>query len=287
MGTSPTISNASLYYAIDNGPAAANKLKIKPVVMQSGAESVPDLLNGQIQFAATDPLSALLAIAHHTPIEMVVGGNTVAPDQAKDPSALIVPGNSPITSLAKLDGKTVAVNAINSFGQIGLDAAIDSHGGHSNTVKYVEIAFPAMVAAVKKGTVNAATANEPFVTQAKTEGLKTVPLGGLSTTLSGVPQVLYITSKSYASSHPAVVAAFAKAVSAGDAALHKHPDEIRTIGAKSTTIPVSVLSKIVLPYFGPKLTASSMSKLESYMVKYKVISTPVPNLGQDIYSGGS
>lgn len=285
IGTSPTISNASLYYAIDDGPFAAHKLKGTPVVIQSGAEAIPQVLNGQVQFSASDPLSALLAIAHGTPIEMVVGGNVAASSQATDPSALIVKDDSPIKDLAELDGHTVAVNAINSLGQVGLEAAVDATGGHSSTIKFVEVAFPDMVAAVKNGTVDGAATNEPFVTLGKSQGQRIVPRGGLSTTLAGVPQVLYVTSKSYAQSHPSVVAAFAAAVDAGDQALSKDPSEIRQIGAKSTTLPPPVLAKITLPTFGPPLTVASLEKLEKYMVKYKVLSAPIPDLSQYVYSG--
>jgi NitT/TauT family transport system substrate-binding protein len=287
VGSSPTISNASLYLASENGTFAKNKLAVSPVVIQSGAQAVPELLNGQIQFAAADPLSAILAISRNTPLEIVVGGNVAPSDPAKDPSGLVVKGGSPIRSLADLDGKTVAVNAVNSLAQVALEAAIDAKGGRSNTVKFVEIAFPAMIAAVQSGTVDAAATNEPFLTAGRAAGLRTVPFGGLSTSIAGVPQVVYLTSRDFASSHADVVKEFAASVDAADATLQGNPNLIRAVGAKSTQIPAPLLAKITLPYFGPRLSVTSLTRLEALMVKYKVLSAPVQNLNQSIYSGAS
>src|SRR5260370_32106298 len=113
-GTSPTISNASLYLATEDGTFAKNNLDVTPVVIQSGAQAIPQLLNGQIQFAAADPLSSILTISKNVPLEIVVGDNVVPPDPSKDPSGLIVKGSSSIQSLARLHGKTAAVNALSS-----------------------------------------------------------------------------------------------------------------------------------------------------------------------------
>jgi NitT/TauT family transport system substrate-binding protein len=285
VGTSPTISNASLYLPTEDGTFAKNNLDVTPVVIQSGAQAIPQLLNGQIQFAAADPLSSILAISKNVPLEIVVGGNVVPSDQSKDPSGLIVKSSSSIQSLADLDGKTVAVNALSSLGQVGLEAAIDAKGGNSKSVKFVEVGFSQMVAAVQSGTADAAATNEPFITAAKAAGEREVPLGGLATSMAGVPQVVYLTSKSYASSHPDVVKAFAASINAADATLGQNPGLIRTVGAKSTTINAATLAKITLPDFGPKLALDSLTKLETLMVKYGVLSAPVQNLGQSVYGG--
>src|SRR5258708_39718119 len=142
VGTSPTISNASLYLATEDGTFAKNNLDVTPVVIQSGAQAIPQLLNGQIQFAAADPLSSILTISKNVPLEIVVGGNVVPPDQSKDPSGLIVKGSSSIQSLAGLDGKTVAVNALNSLAQVGLEAAIAPKCGNSKHVQFSKLGFP-------------------------------------------------------------------------------------------------------------------------------------------------
>lgn len=282
VGSSPTISNASLYLGTQDGTFAAGKLVVTPQQIQSGQQAVPQLLNGQIQFAAADPLGTILAISNHTPIKFVANGNVVPSDPQKDASGLIARADGPVKTLADLNGRTVAVNATKSLGQVALEAAIDAKGGDSSTVKFVEIGFPQMIAAVKNGTVDAAATTEPFVTAASTQGLQAVPFGGLSTTLDGVPQVVYVTSDAYATAHPDIVKQFATAMDASNAKLSNDPDKIRQIGATSTSIGADTLGKIRLPTFGPKLSTDKLTQLEDLMVKYKVMSAPVGDLASRV-----
>jgi len=287
IGSSPTISNASLYYASQSGLFAKNSLSITPDVLQSGAQAIPQLLNGQLQFAASDPLAALTAISKGLPVDIVAVGNVIASGQATDPSGLLAKAGGPISSLADLNGKTVAVNAANSLAQVGLEAAIDAKGGNSKTVKWVEVPFPQMVVAVEKGIVAAAATNEPFVTSGKHAGLIEVPYGGLSTTLAGVPQVVYLGTKSYVSSHPQVVNSFITSMNAANAALTGNPAEIRAIGAKSTTTAAATLAKITLPTFGPPLSLAKLKELENLTVRYGVIKQPIANLSGSVMTSGS
>src|SRR5436190_19417923 len=67
VGTSPTISNVSLYAAIINRNFAKKKVGVLPQVVTSGAQALPLLLNGQIQFTAADPVGALSAISRGIP----------------------------------------------------------------------------------------------------------------------------------------------------------------------------------------------------------------------------
>jgi NitT/TauT family transport system substrate-binding protein len=285
VGTSPTISNASLYLAAQDGTFTKNGLAESATVVQSGQQAIPRLLNGELQFAAADPLGAIVAISQGAPLEIVATGPVVPSTAATDPSAIIVKQGSSIHSLADLAGKTVGVNALKSLAQVGAEAAIDDTGGHSGAARWVEIGFPQMIAAVRNGTVDAAASTEPFVTQAKADGMTVIPSGGLSTAMSGVPQLVYLASTSYIASHAAVVKAFVNSIDAANAKLGTDPSEIRTIGATSTTINAATLAKIILPDFGPSLSTTTLTKLEGLMVRYGVLSTPLRNLSQYVYAG--
>jgi NitT/TauT family transport system substrate-binding protein len=275
VGTSPTLSNASLYLAGENGLFTSHDLAVTMQLETSGAEAVPQLLNGQIQFTAADPLGALVAISEKVPLVIVAQANVVSPNAAQDTSGLLVSGHSGITDAADLAGKTVAVNALDSLSEVTTEAAIDAAGGDSAKVKFVELPIPQMIAAVQRGTVQGAVLNEPYVTQAKEAGLTDL-LPPMAKTIPGVPQLVYVTSKSYADSHPAVVQAFAASINAADGDLSHSPSLIRSVGEKSTTVGAGVLAKIVLPTFtSTGLSTSSLARLEQLMVKYKVLKSPL------------
>jgi len=86
---------------------------------------------------------------------------------AKSPTAaLSVLKDSPIHKAADLTGKVVAVSGLNDLTYFATRAWIDKHGGNSAAVKYIELPFPAMAAAVLQKRVDAAYIIEPFFTAA-------------------------------------------------------------------------------------------------------------------------
>jgi len=284
VGSAANLENVGLYHGTQSGIFAKNGLSVTPKVVTSGQQAVPQLLNGQLQFTATDPLGAILAISHKVPLVMVAPAGVVSADPAQDSTGLLAKSN--VSSLAELDGKTIAVNSVGGLGQLAVEAAIDQAGGHSSTVKWVELPQPQMTAAVKAGRVFAAAETEPYVTEGKDQGLANISSAS-SVALAGIPYVLYATSKSYATSHPSTVAAFATSLYAANGEVGADPKLIRTIGAKSTSVSPEVINKMVLPPFSSDhLSLSVLNKLQDLMVKYKLLPAPL-DLSQNVYSSAS
>ena len=78
---------------------------------------------------------------------MIAGGATNV--KANNEShAIQVLKDSPIKSAKDLEGKTVAVNTLNNIVHLMAMAWIDKNGGSSSKVKFVEIPFPQMEAAL-------------------------------------------------------------------------------------------------------------------------------------------
>lgn len=274
VGTSPTLTNASLYLATQDGTFKAHKLTATPQQVTSGAQALPLLLNGQIQFTAADPLGAIKAISEKMPVKIVGQGSVNSTEAAKDSTVLVV-GPGKVTSVAGLSGKTVAVNALGGLAQVAAQAAIDAKGGTSRDVRFVEMSFTQMVAAVENGKVDGAVLNEPFVSQARSAGLADL-MPVMSTSIPTVPNIVYLTSESYAKSHPDVVKAFSESMDAANATLGGDPAKIRQVAAESTTTSADVLAKIVLPTFPARpLTQQPLDTLQTLMVKYGILDSPI------------
>ncbi|MFB7272000.1 ABC transporter substrate-binding protein [Streptomyces sp. NPDC056244] len=274
VGSSPTLTNASLYLATQDGTFKANNLKVSPQQVTSGAQALPMLLNGQIQFTAADPLGAIKAISEKMAVKIVGQGSVNATEAAKDSTVLVVaPGE--VTSVAGLSGRTVAVNALGGLAEVAARAAIDAKGGTSKDVRFVEMSFTQMVAAVENGKVDGAVLNEPFVSQARSAGLTDlVPV--MSTSMPTVPNSVYLTSESYAKSHPEVVQAFSESLDTANVTLSKDPAKIREVAAESTETSAEDLAKIVLPTFPDQpLSRQTLDDLQTLMVKYGILDSPV------------
>ncbi|HEX9354446.1 MAG TPA: ABC transporter substrate-binding protein [Streptosporangiaceae bacterium] len=282
VGTSPAILNVSLYYAAQSGLFTKNGLKETPKVLASGEEATPLLLNGQIQFAANDPVGVITAISKNVPVVFVAAAGYPSTDPSKDITGLLV--KSSIKSAADLNGKTIAVNALGGNLELAAKAAIDKAGGDSASMKFVVMSLPSMDAAVKSGKVAGAVASEPFIAAGKAEGLSDL-LSVASTAEPGVPTVVYMTSKAYASSHPDVVRKFIASLNASDSALSKSPATVRSVAVKSTGAPASLLAKSNLPVFkSAAVPLSALDELQNLMIKYKFLAKKV-DLSKYIASG--
>jgi NitT/TauT family transport system substrate-binding protein len=282
VGTSPAILNVSLYYAKQSGLFTKNKLSATPDVLTSGEAATPLLLNGQIQFAANDPVGVITAISQNVPVEFVAAAGYPSSDPSKDITGLVV--KSPIKTAADLNGKTIAVNAIDGNLELAAKAAIDKAGGNSSSMKFVVMSLQSMNAGVESGKVAGAVESEPFITAGKEAGLTDlVPVA--STAEPGVPTVVYMTSKAYASSHPQEVKEFIRALNAADSALSKNPATVQSIAVKSTGAPASLLAKSNLPVFtSASVSVSSLDVLQNLMIKYKLLTKKI-DLSNYIFSG--
>lgn len=282
VGTSPAILNVSLYYAAQSGLFAKNKLSETPNVLASGEEATPLLLNGQIQFAANDPVGVITAISKNVPVVFVAAAGYPSTDPSKDITGLVVKPS--IKNAAGLNGKTIAVNALGGNLELAARAAIDKAGGNSGSAKFVVMSLPAMNAAVESGKVAGAVESEPFITAGKASGLADL-LPVASTSEPGVPTVVYMTSKAYASSHPDVVRKFIATLDAADSALSKSPATVRSVAVKSTGAPASLLAKSNLPVFkSAAISLSSLNELQNLMIKYKLLTKKI-NLSKYIVGG--
>jgi len=286
VGTSPTISNVSLYQAIDAGYFDDVDLSVTPKVVTSGQQAVPLLLNGQIHFTAADPLGALVAISQDTPLTIVAGTNYAAEGPDQDTSAVVVADDSPIESAADLAGSTVAVNALRSLSELSTREAIRQEGGDDAAVKFTEMPLPQMLAAVADGTVDAAVVNEPLTSEAAAEGFRTV-LNPMSAALAGTPQLVYVVSTTFADENPELVEAFVEGIEDGNAALAEDPELTRTVAETSTETPKDVLAQIALPIFEPSsLSVDSLARLQELMLDYDYLDEEI-DLESVAWSGAS
>ena len=140
-----------------------------------------------------------------------------------------------------------------------------------------------MIAALQAGRVDAAVEAEPFVTQGTASGLRDL-LPVTAKAMPNVPTLVYLTSKAYAVKHPDLVRAFVASVNAANTELAKDPEEVRAVGATSTTVNAAVLAKIVLPVFSDRpLAIGTLNTLQALMVKYKLLPAPV-NLSPSVFT---
>lgn len=283
VGISVSTGSIAVYLAEKKGYFTKQGLDVSFSTVQSGADAVPKLLNGSLDIALGDVAGTMSAAANGVPLRVVGVANVAATDPSKDYSG-IVASNPDIASAASLEGKTVAVNQLNGTAELAVKAAVDNRGADSSKVKFIELPFPQMVAAVKAGRVDAALVADPFLSVGLGAGLHDV-LAPQAYGLPGLPSIIFVSSQKYASSAASTIHKFIVAMTAADKAANADPATARSV-ATFTGLPAKTLKTVRLPIFAENpADTSGMRTLLTLMQKYKVL-TKQPDMDALLGTGG-
>src|SRR5580692_2736478 len=198
VGSLPVLDTAGLQVAIKEGFFTQAGLNVTVKSVAQSTVAIPDLLHGSIDvIGGGNYVSFLEAQAHGTfPVEFLAP----AVDCTTNDYGVAAMPSSGITTASGLAGKTIAVNLTQNIQTLTTDAVLTADGVSAASVKYVEIPFPDMVAALKAGRVNAISAVEPFLSAALAAGAKLV-----TSTCTGpaadFPMSGYITTRTWAQQH--------------------------------------------------------------------------------------
>jgi NitT/TauT family transport system substrate-binding protein len=185
--------------------------------------------------------------------------------------AILVPLNSPLQKAKDLNGKTVAVPTLHSLSETVVRARADKNGGDSSTIKFVEIPFPTIPAAIEANRVDAGYLLEPFLGSAmKTTRVLAYPFSAVAShCLIGS----FFTTPQWANEHRDVVTRFISVMRNTSRWANANPAKSAVILAKYTKTDPAVIATMARVHYGDTLTASSMQPLIDVSAKYNGFST--------------
>lgn len=261
VGVIPIVDVAPLYLGQKEGFFSKHGLKLSMTLAQGGAAIVPGVVSGQFQFGFSNMTSLMLARSNDVPVKAIANGVASTGVSGKDFGALVVKKGSTLKSAKELEGKKVAVNTLKNINETAVRESVRKAGGDPDKVKFVELAFDQMPAALDKGQIDAAMAVEPALTTMLNQGAQQIawPLVDVAPNLT---VAMYFTSSAYATKNPDVVKKFQEATAESLAYADAHPDEVRQIVATYTKVPASVLAKVILPKWPADPNRSSIEALE-------------------------
>lgn len=272
VGVIPIVDVAPIYLGKEKGFFKDHGINLSLESGQGGAAIVPGVVSGDFEFGFSNVTSLMLARDNGLPLKVVAPGN-FSTGEEPDFSAVVVPDDSPIKSAADLAGKTVAVNTLKNIGDTTVRESIRKAGGDPSTVKFVELAFPDMPAAVANGDVDAAWVVEPFVAVAKSQGDRVVAWN-LVDTAPNLMIAAYFTSEQLAQKQPELVDDFTAALDESLEYADSHPDEVRDIVQTYTEIDADLMSKVTLPKWGTEINRDSTQKLADLALQDGLLKKP-------------
>ncbi|MEU9268956.1 ABC transporter substrate-binding protein [Streptomyces sp. NPDC048251] len=274
LGLIPIVDVAPVYLGVKQGFYEKHGLKLSITTAQGGAAIVPGVVSGQFQFGFSNMTSLMVARSNNVPVQAVSNGIASTGVQGKDFGAITVKKDSPLKSAKDLEGKKVAINTLKNINETAVRESVRKAGGDPDRVKFVELAFDQMPAALDSGQIDAAMVVEPALATVKSQGGVEIasPLVDVAPNLT---VAMYFTSTQYAQKNPDVVKKFQEATAESLAYADAHPDEVRQIVTTYTKIPTSVLAQVTLPKWPAEANRSSIEALEKLGEQDKLFkSTP-------------
>ncbi|MFD6259518.1 ABC transporter substrate-binding protein [Micromonospora chalcea] len=278
LASSPLGHLAPIYLAQERGIFAKHGLKVEVDTETSDLTSVPAVLAGKVDFATGDLTTLIVARSKGLDVKAVVPASASTGKEGADYGALVVKGDSGITSAKQLEGKTVSVNVLTNIAAAAAREAIRADGGDPAKVKLVEIPFPQAPAAVSTGRVDGAWVVEPFLSAAKAQGA--VPVGwGFTDLAPDLTVSAWYAAGSYTSKNAKIVTAFRDAVREAYAYARDHEDEVRAKIPTFTEIKPEVAAKITLTGLRDEVSRQAAEKLAGYAQRDGLITT-TPDLDE-------
>ncbi len=200
---------------------------------------------------------------------MVANGTYLGDGQG----GVFVTADSPIQSLADLDGKSVATNTIGNVGDITVEALVADQGLDID-IDYVEVPFPEIIPAVESGAVDAGFLTEPFTTFAAQSGLRSIadPYTGSARNL---PIAGYVSTAQFAADNPNSIAAFRRAIERATRELVADESLLRSFIPQYSSVPEGAAQALVLPVYQDTLRTADLQRAADLMFDLGFLEAPL------------
>ncbi|MBF9130579.1 ABC transporter substrate-binding protein [Plantactinospora sp. S1510] len=267
----PITETAALWGGIKAGVFAKHGLRVEVLPAQGGAQAIPALINGDIDFAIGQPFGAFRADLQDLGV-VILGNYASSYRDGDDINAVVASAKSGITKPAQLAGRKVAVNSLGAAGDVTIMAAVEKDGGDPSSIKFVEVAFPDVPAQLAAGNIDAAWVPEPFVTQLRSRGDAFV-VAPYQAVVPGLATLTVMGATKLKESDPALVKDFSAAMkeTLGWAQDPANEVPVRQAIKDNLELPDPVAESVRLPAFGWELDRKSMEALATLAGKYRVL----------------
>jgi NitT/TauT family transport system substrate-binding protein len=275
VGIIPILDVAPIYLGKEKGFFTSRNIELTLESGQGGAAIVPGVVSGQFQFGFSNVTSLLIAQSRGLPLKVVSNGVASTGKDKADFGGVVTRDDS-IKTAADLAGKQVAVNTLKNIGDSTIRASVRKAGGDPSSIKFVELAFPDMPAALQADRVDAIWVVEPFLSTSLGEGGRLVASNYVDTA-PDLTVAVYFTSEQLTKDDPDLVKRFTEAMTESLAYAESHPDEARQVLTTYTQIDEAVIQELTLPKWPPEINRESVETLATLAVQDGLV-TEQPDL---------
>ncbi|HUQ60987.1 ABC transporter substrate-binding protein [Lentzea sp.] len=271
LGVIPVIDVASVHVAIKKGYFKAEGLEVELKTIQGGAAAIPGLVKQELDMSFGNWVSFFAAQSKDTAksvegIKLIADGYQAKPDMF----LILADGSSTIKSPKDLAGKTIGINTFANIAELTAKATLEAANVDVSTVKFKEMAFPDMQAAVQNKTVDAAFMVEPFITRAQRAAGQIKVLDAATGPTDNIPIAGYATTGKFAKENPKTVAAFQRAMAKGQADAADRPT-VEPLLVEYAKVDKETAGLVHFGAYPTTLDATRLQRIVQLMQRYKML----------------
>jgi NitT/TauT family transport system substrate-binding protein len=260
----PFEASAQLFYAQELGLWSKAGLNVQLQPNPFGAAIAAAVASGAIDIGYATVMTLASAHAKKLPFTILAAANAF--DVSQPPGGMLMSASKDVRKGVDLNGKIIGSPGLNTLGEYGVRAWVDAGGGDATTLKFVELPFSEMPAALASGRIDAAFVAEPFVGPAKkvahTVGVEFDAIAN-SFLVAG-----WFTSTDWAKSHQRAIALFAQSMRDAADWSQKNPALCPPILAKYLKMDVAVVAASPRTYFAKAIDPAAVQTGIDLTAKY-------------------
>lgn len=265
----PADASTPVLWAQQSGLFARNGIEVQLAPERSGSAVASGVAGGSYAIGNSSLVSLITAHTRGLPFVLIAAGGLY---ESRNPTvALLVKRDGPLRTAANLNGKTVAVSALNDLFSLATKLWVDRNGGDASSLKLVELPVSAVGDALALGRIDAGGVGSPELEDALDSGKARI----LATMYDAIaPAFLYtgwFTTVDYARRNPQIVRGFATAMRAAATYTNGHPGATVASLAKFTGIDATKIAKMHRVANGTALDPALIQPLIDDAARYNAI----------------
>jgi len=274
MGATAIDACGEAYYGIDNGMFLNAGINAQVTTLNNGASIIQAVIGGDLDVGMANPVQIGAAIAKGIPLRMIAPASLYSLKDA-DPN-LMVAKDSPIKTPKDLAGATIAISTLGDFNQLSLLGWLDANKVPRDSVRYVELKFGEMGAALQRGTVQAAILTEP----AKSDAMQAGQIRVLADTYIAIaPEfatIVWFTTKNWLDKNPDVAKKLVSTIFAIGTWANGHHQESGAILAKAAKLDPAVVATMLRRIYATKNDRKYSEATLALAARQGMMQRPVP-----------
>jgi NitT/TauT family transport system substrate-binding protein len=263
IGALPSADSVTLQIAEDKGFFKQQGLNVKIITETTTNAGTQGLLSHTMDFTGENYVG-MFAQEEAVPnlkLKIVADNSQTSPNLY----VMLVPKNSPLTSIAQLKGQKVGFPAPGfNFGSMAADILMKPYNESSADFTTVVLPFSSALQSLATHQVSAIFTTEPFITISEAAAGDRVLIDMLSGPLAGFPTACWGTTTSFVQQNPKTVAAFQRAMTEATQVAASNSAYVRSELPKwIPTMKPAIANVITLPTYNTTLTLARMQRVAS------------------------